>query len=75
MKSATPPLPVTSDVREGWYVPMRTKRDAIRPRWVLGCIKGMVCYGTGGTRHGHCKIETFRKWIKRTAARMTVELK
>lgn len=53
-------------ISEGLYVPTDLgKRAHIWHRYVLGQLKGMVCYSRGGENHYHCSATTFEKWIKR----------
>lgn len=55
-------------IAEGWWTPGKTGKK--RARWVLRVADGMVYYGTGGTIHKFCKVETFQRWVRNAAARL-----
>jgi hypothetical protein len=53
-------------IAEGFYIPAPDPKGATTryTRWVLGEVRGMVCYSKGGDEHFMCSAETFAKWIK-----------
>jgi len=59
------------EIREGWYLPIDTRRKKVCPRWVLKADESNVYYSKGGARHFFCARTTFGQWVKRNRASLS----